>query len=123
MWAVGGKPSALLVGGALKRIISAFTGNNTRFNTMDSAGSVQAAVEVYRSDFGIVSVNLSTILSAAAPTKVIAFGDMGLWRKAWLRKPKVEKLARTGAATKFMIEEELTLEALNEKGTGVAQFA
>jgi hypothetical protein len=123
MWAVGGKPSALLVGGALKRVVSSFTGNNTKFNTMTSQGEVNAAVEVYRSDFGAVTVNLSTIISAAAPTKIIAFGDMGLWRKAWLRKPKVEKLARTGSATKYMIEEELTLEALNEKGTGLVHLA
>lgn len=123
MWAVGGKPSALLVGGALKRVISSFTGNTTKFNTMTSQGEVNAAVEIYRSDFGAVTVNLSTIISAAAPTKVICFGDMALWRKAWLRKPKMEELARTGAARQFMVEQELTLEALNEKGTGIATFA
>lgn len=123
IWAQGGKPQNLLVGGALKRIISAFTGNTTKFNTMSSEGAVQAAVEVYRSDFGAVAVNLSTIVSAALPTYVLVFGDMGLWRKAWLRKPKTEKLARTGNFTQYMIEQELTLEALNEKGSGIARFA
>ena len=118
IWAQGGKPATVVVGSAVKRIISGFTGNNTRFNTMED-GKVQQAVSVYASDFGVLKVLPHYILNGTAPTKGIIFGDMGLWRKAWLRKPKTEELARTGAASNYMIECELTLESLNEKGHGV----
>jgi hypothetical protein len=123
LWAAGGKPSTVVVGGVLKRVISGFTGNNTRFNTMTDAGKVQASVDVYNSDFGAVKVIPHYILHGAAPTKSIIFGDMGLWRKAWLRKPKTEELARVGSARNYMIETELTLEGLNEKGSAMITTA
>lgn len=122
VWAAGGKPSTLLCGGAMKRIISSFNGNTTKFNSMDDA-SLQAAVDVYRSDFGAIKLQLSTIMSAASAAEGLIFGDMGLWRKAWLRKPKTEELARTGSSRRWMVETELTLEALNEKGAGKVKFS
>jgi len=117
IWAAGGKPQHILCGGFQKRKIDAFT-TNTRYVQADEAKLV-SAVDVYRSSFGTIMVHLSTIMNTSAAGYVIVLGDMGLWRKAWLRPVKQEKLARTGASTKVMIEAELTLEARQELGSGI----
>jgi hypothetical protein len=46
-------------------------------------------------------------------------GEMKLWKKAWLRRPKKEELAKTGDAKKYLVVGELTLESRQEKGSGI----
>jgi hypothetical protein len=117
IWAQGGKPSECIAGSTQKRAISAFTGNNTRFINM-SQSQIEAAVDVYRSDFGNVAIRLHYIMNSALSSAIIIFGEKRLWRTAWLRKPNTEKLARVARATMYDIECELTLESGNEKGSG-----
>ena len=117
IWAQGGKPSHAMGGSVQKRAISAFTGNNTRFISMEKS-MVEAAVDVYKSDFGNVTLHLNFVMNTAAAGKVVILGDMGLWRKAWLYKPSWEELAKTGSFRSFFIEAALTLESGNEKGAG-----
>lgn len=118
IYAQGGEePYTALVGNAQKRSISRFTGNNTRFNQIEKA-KIQATVEVYESDFGKVSIRKHRVMNSAAPTTVLILGDMGLWKKAWLRQKGWELLARTGSFQHWHIESELTLEARQEKGSG-----
>lgn len=116
VWAQGGMPSTILVGAAQKRKISAFT-TNTR-NVVAHDKTLTSAVDVYQSDFGEVKMVLSTIMNTTASDKLIVFGDMTLWNKAFLRPINAEELARTGSARKFMIEAEVTLESRQEKGSG-----
>lgn len=117
IWAAGGKPKTTLCGAAAKRKISAFTGNNTRFNVM-SEGEVQGAVSVYQSDFGPMAIRLHYILNGASSGTILNLGDMSLFRKAWLARPKKEEAARNGSARTWFIEGSLTLEYGNEKGAG-----
>jgi hypothetical protein len=124
VWAAGGKPQHLVMGAVQKTKFDAFTGNNTRFLNMLPA-QVQSAVEVYKSSFGNLTahlnfiMNISTGVSATSPSSnVFVFGDMGLWRKAYLRKAERIPLAVTGSSLRFLIETEVTLECGNELGAG-----
>lgn len=116
IWAAGGKPQHVLVGGYVKQTIDGWT-TNTRMISAD-ANRLVAAVSVYESSFGTLQLHLHQQLNTTAPGTAIILGDMSLWSKAWLRKVKSEKLARTGASTMIMIEGELTLESRQEKGSG-----
>lgn len=116
IWAAGGFPSNILAGSFQKRAISGFT-TNTR-NITASSKQVTAAIDIYESDFGTVAVRLHHQLNTTAPGTLIVLGDMGLWRKAWLRPVRSEQLARVSSSERFMIEAELTLESLAEEGSG-----
>lgn len=116
IWAAGGFPSTILCGSFQKRAISNFS-TNTR-NVTASAKELTRAVDVYESDFGTVQVRLHHQINTTAPGSLIVLGDMNLWRKAWLRPVKREELARVSSSERFMIEAELTLESLQELGSG-----
>lgn len=116
IWAAGGFPSTVLVGAFNKRAISNFS-TNTR-DVAASAKELTRAVDIYQSDFGTVQVRLHHQLNTTAPGTAIVLGDMNLWRKAWLRPVKREELARVSSSERFMIEAELTLESLQEAGSG-----
>jgi hypothetical protein len=118
VWAAGGKPQHLVMGALQKTKFDAFTGNNTRFLNMMPA-QVQSAVEVYKSSFGNLTAHLHFIMNQSGQAdKVLLFGDMSLWRKAYLRKAERIPLAVTGSSLRFLIETELTLECGNELGAG-----
>lgn len=116
IWAQGGKPQNVLVGQFNKRKISAFT-TNTRDVSADEK-KLTSAVDIYQSDFGTIAIRLHHELNTTAAGTLVVLGDMGLWKKAWLRPVKKDELARTGASRKFMIEAELTLESRAEAGSG-----
>lgn len=116
VWEQGGFPSALLVGSFQKRKISNFS-TNTR-NVAASAKELTRSVDVYQSDYGTVTVNLHHQLNTTAPDTLVTLGEMRLWNKAWLRPVSKEQLAKTGDSRKFQIVAELTLESLQEKGSG-----
>lgn len=116
VWADGGKPSTVLCGAWIKRKISAFT-TNTR-DISAEAKKLVAAVDIYKSDFGTITIRLHHQLNTSSPGTVIILGEMDLWKKAWLRPIKREEIARIGSAKRFMIEAEVTLESRQEKGSG-----
>jgi hypothetical protein len=116
IWAAGGKPQHALVGGYVKQTIDAWT-TNTRY-IMADAEKLVSAVSVFQSSFGTIQLHLHQQINTTSAGSVVILGDMSLWQKAWLRKPKTEKMARTAPATLINIECELTLESRQEKGSG-----
>lgn len=116
IWADGGKPSTVLCGAFQKRAISAFTTNTRDIGA--TRKELVSAVDIYRSDFGTLEVRLHHQINTTHPDQLYVLGDMMLWKKAWLRPIKMENLARTGAASRKMVEAELTLESRQEKGSG-----
>lgn len=116
IWAAGGFPSTVLAGAFQKRKISGFT-VNTRDIDADSQKVVRS-VDVYKSDFGEITVRLHQQVNTTIPSILLILGDMSLWNKAWLRPVNAEQLARSGSSLKFMAEAELTLESRQEKGSG-----
>lgn len=122
IWAAGGFPSTVLAGAFQKRKISGFT-VNTRDIDADSQKVVRS-VDVYKSDFGEITVRLHQQVNTTIPSILLILGDMSLWNKAWLRPVNAEQLARSGSSLKFMAEAELTFESRQEKGSGkITQLA
>jgi hypothetical protein len=122
IYAQGGQePYTALAGTVQKKAISAFTGNNTRFNEIEKA-KIQSTVNVYEADAGKVIIKKHRILNATPNLGTVIFlGDMDLWQKSWLRQKGWEMMARVGAYQHWHIESELTLESRQEKGSGVAR--
>ncbi len=116
IWAAGGFPSTVLAGAFQKRTISGFS-VNTRDIDADSQKVVRS-VDVYKSDFGEITIRLHQQVNTTIPGSLLILGDMSLWNKAWLRPVNAEQLARSGSSLKFMAEAELTLESRQEKGSG-----
>lgn len=122
IWAAGGFPSTVLAGAFQKRKISDFS-VNTRDIDADSQKVVRS-VDVYKSDFGEITIRLHQQVNTTIPSILLILGDMSLWNKAWLRPVNAEQLARSGSSLKFMAEAELTLESRQEKGSGkITQLA
>lgn len=121
VWAAGGKPSNILCGGARKADISGFTGNTK--NVSAEKKTLVYAVDIFQSNFGTLTINLSTIMHASHADKLLVFGDINLWNLAWLRPINYEKLYRSGGATRYMIEAEYAVECLQEKGSGKIDLA
>lgn len=116
VWKQGGHPSGIICGGFQKRAISSFTVNTREVEADDKM--VVRAVDIYKSDFGELTIHPHYILENTQPSSLVIFGDMALWVKAWLRPVKKTDLAKTGSSQNTMIEAELTLECRQEKGSG-----
>lgn len=107
-------------GAALKRAISGYTGvPNTVQNVNAGDAKLYNSVSFYESDFGVLSIHLEREVPTTAGNKGILLVDSSKWKVAYLegRRPQHTPLAKTGSATKGMIEAELTLEALNQKSS------
>jgi hypothetical protein len=115
IWAQGGDPDVILVGGNQKIAIAGFT-QNTRYISAEAAKVVNA-VDIYQSSFGTLKTVLSHVMNTNQANTLYNL-DMSYWRKAWLRPVGLAELARTGDARKFQMVAELTLESLNEKASG-----
>ncbi|MCZ7931082.1 DUF5309 family protein [Agrobacterium leguminum] len=114
VWNEGGDPSKVIVAGGLKKAISKFSGNATRYQDLDKAKTIYAGVDVYVSDFGVHNIIPHHFMSK---TTVIAF-DPKFWAASTLRALKRNELAKTGDSTKYQLITELTLSAKNERSSG-----
>lgn len=117
-WTDGGNPSIIIVNATHKATLDGFTSVATRTVDVDSVGQVPilTAANVYVSDFGKHTVLLSRYLRTN-PSVALAI-DPEYWATAWLRRPKVENLAKTGDGEKRMIISEWTLVARNPDSSG-----
>jgi hypothetical protein len=112
-WEDGGDARVIIVNATHKETIDGFTSQATRFVDVDKAGEVPilTAANVYVSDFGKHMVILSRYLRSN-PSVALCI-DPDFWATAWLRRPKMETLAKTGDGEKRMIIAEWTLVARN----------
>jgi hypothetical protein len=111
-WEDGGDPRVVLVGPTQKAAIDQFTGVATRF--IDTSPSKQApivgAANMYVSSYG--SPHMIT-LSRYVRASVVLCLDPDYWAVAFLRKPQMKDLAKTGDATKKLIVTEFGLVCRN----------
>lgn len=109
IWSDGGDPTLILVGGYNKRVLSSFTGNGTRFNTVgtDGAKKLSSNVRIYASDFGDVNLQESHFIGA---TKLAAISPE-YFALAELEPLFFEELAKTGDRMLGHYIMEVTLEA------------
>ena len=116
-WEQGGEPRDVLVHGGLKREISAFSANNTKFIAADQQRQVNT-ISMYESDFFPVQIHLSRDMrsnaSANTTGNAIAFVDRTMVRKAWLRRPFAKRIPETADSMDGVCVAELTLEWGNE---------
>lgn len=98
----------------LKLVVDRFnTKTTSNLNANDFKQTLR--VETYVSAFGVHNI----AFSREVPSSGVLAVDSSKWRKAWLvnRQPKLTPLAKTGSATKGMLEAEATLESLNQKSS------
>lgn len=97
-----------------KRVIDKFATNVTRYVDADEFKQV-LRVDVYTSSFGQHEV----VMERNIPNGAILGVDTSKWRTAWLvnRRVAIRPLAKTGSATKALMEGEATLESLNQKSS------
>jgi len=117
-WTDGGNPSIILVNSTHKQTLDGFTSIATRFVDVDKADQapILTSANVYVSDWGRHTVILSRYLRTN-PSILLAI-DPEYWATSWLRKPKIETLAKTGDGEKRMIISEWTLVARNPDSSG-----
>lgn len=120
-WNQGGRPTDIYVGAKLKRRISGFTANTTRQTEAPSKTLVNV-VDQYVSDFGVLRIKLHRYMTVSGDTNADIIGiQPDKFRVAYFREPEHVSLAKTGSATKGMIEGEMTLEYLAENSSFKAE--
>lgn len=120
-WNQGGRPTDIYVGAKLKRRISGFTANTTR-QTEAPTKTLVNVVDQYVSDFGVLRIKLHRYMTVSGDTHNDIIGiQPDKFRVAYFREPEHVSLAKTGSATKGMIEGEMTLEYLAENSSFKAE--
>ena len=110
-WEDGGDARTVLVGANQKANIDALTSIATRMVDIDrkQQAVIHQAANVYVSDFGTHTVLLHRYMR----TSVVLCLDPDYWAVSFLRRPKMETLAKTGDGEKRMIISEFTLVSRN----------
>jgi hypothetical protein len=115
-WEDGGDPRVILVGARQKNVIDNFAGIATRF--VDASPRAQApivgAANMYVSSYGSPHM---VVLSRYVRDSVVLCIDPDYWAVAFLRKPQMKDLAKTGDATKKLLVTEFGLVCRNEKAS------
>ena len=112
-WDEGGDPSMIMLGSFNKQVLSGLTGGSTRFDPAENKRLV-AAVDVYESDFGAMTV-VPNRFQRARDVFVL---QPDMFATAFLRDFQLMDLAKTGDATKQALLAEYTLVSKNEKASG-----
>lgn len=110
-WAAGGNPATILVGATQKNVIDTFTGVATRFVDVGrtNQASITGSANLYVTSYGTHKV----VLHRHVRSSVVLCVDPEYWGIAYLRKPFMEKMAKTGDADKYALRAELTLVSRN----------
>jgi hypothetical protein len=118
-WTDGGNPNIILVGATQKAAVDAFTSIATRMVDIDRKAQavIHQAANVYVSDYGTHTVLLHRYMR----TSVVLCVDPDYWAVAFLRKPFMEALAKTGDGEKRQLIAEFCLEARNPNSSGKVQ--
>ena len=118
-WNSGAEPSVIMVNSNNKRVISqTFTGNSTRYkDAIDKR--LTAAIDVYDSDFGELTVVPNRFLSTTASDNYSVYVlDPDFAELKFLQAPQQKELAETGHAMRRLLWAEYTLKVHNEAAHG-----
>ena len=113
-WDNGGEPDCLMLGSFNKQVMSGFTGSSTRFDKGEDKRLV-AAIDVYVSDFGEIKI-IANRFQRGRDAHLL---QKDMWAVSYLRPAKNNELAKTGDSEARQINAEFTLEARNEKASGL----
>jgi hypothetical protein len=114
-WSNGGDARVILCNTSQKAALDGFAGVATKYNEIKGAnqGTIIGAADMYVSDVG----NHTVILHRHVRSSVVLCVDPEYWSVAFLRRPRMETLAKTGDAEKRMIVTDFTLVSRNEKAS------
>ena len=118
-WNSGAEPTIIMVNSNNKRVISqTFTGNATRYkDAIDKR--LTAAIDVYDSDFGELTVVPNRFLSTTAANNYSVYVlDPNFAELKFLEAPRQKPLAETGHAKRRLLWAEYTLKIHNEAAHG-----
>jgi hypothetical protein len=125
-WDSGAEPSIVLCGSAVKqKISSSFTGSATKYQDMTDKKSLVAAIDVYVSDFGTLTIVPTRFLETrTAHAETVAGRDVFVLdpnyaRVAFLNNVSQTPLAKTGHSDRRLISVEYGLMIDSEKAHGV----
>lgn len=114
-WTAGGEPDTIMMGAFNKQAFSTFTGRATPTEPAAS-GKITAAVEVYKSDFGVVTAKPNRIMRS----RDVLILQMDMWACAYLNGRKMVSfdLAKTGDSDAKEVLSEYALVSRNEASSG-----
>ena len=118
IWNEGGNPDTISVGGSNKQQFSTFTGRSSGAIKEEAAKKkITAAVDVYESDFGTLKV-VANRFQRGRDALIL---QMDMWKIVHLNGRKMASipLAKTGDSDRAQILSEWSLEACNEKASGI----
>ncbi len=120
----GSKPDLIIAAPYQKKIISTFNGSDRlTVNATSTEKKIVNVVDYYETDFGMCKVvpttNITPATDAGNKYNPLYILKKDLWKSAWLKSIKTERLARTGLSTKIQISAHLTLEARAEEGNAL----
>jgi hypothetical protein len=125
-WDNGAEPSIVLCGSAVKqKISSSFTGSATKYQDMTDKKSLVAAIDVYVSDFGTLTIVPTRFLETRTANAETVAGrdvfvlDPNYARVAFLNNVSQTPLAKTGHSDRRLISVEYGLMIDSEKAHGV----
>ena len=115
VWNYGGQVDEIYVGSLLKKRIDGFTANSTRNMNQEDKRLVNA-IDVYESSFApVVKIFLHRYIDSHASLLTGQRAILGIQNDhlkiAYLRKPQMREISRTGDAVKGEVIGELTVEA------------
>lgn len=114
VWTNGGDAGVIMTGPFNKTVISAFTGNSTRFDKGEDKKLV-TAIDIYVSDFGSHRI----VPNRFSRDRTVHVLTMNLWSCDYLRAFKQIPLSITGDNIRRELLVEYTLRSSNEHGSGV----
>lgn len=118
VWNAGGDPRVAYVHGTLKRRISSFATNVTKFEDVMDKKAVRS-VSVYESDFNVVEIELCRDMLSGTNANSIAIIDPDQFSKAWLQPTQAERLPKTTRSMDWLAWGEFTLEYGDERAGAV----
>ena len=112
IWAQGGKPNAVYLGGSLKRLVSGWGTSSSR--VWSGEKKITNTVGVYEGDYGV----LETVLDRYTNSKALYLVQEDLFKKAVLQPVRWKALAARGLGQDFMLYHTFTIESRNASGSG-----
>jgi hypothetical protein len=119
IWDEGGEPDTIMVGSTIKQAISGIVnggaaGAAQRVVSGDAA-TVQTAIDIYVSDFG----SLAVVPNRFQVQDSMLILQMDMWAMASITEFRETPLAKTGDSDRVQLLSEYTLQAKNEKSSGI----
>jgi len=115
----GGEPDTIMVGSTIKQAMSGIVNGGTSGAAQrvvdGNAATVHTAIDIYVSDFGSLAVIPNRF---QVQTSMLVL-DMNMWSLATLADFQETPLAKNGDSDRVQLLSEYTLEAKNEKTSGI----